>query len=155
VTHLVVTAAIVERAGRFLVTRRQAGTHLAGVWEFPGGKCEPGESLHDCMARELDEELGVRATIGEEIFTVSHTYPDRVVELHFLACAVIGEPSARLGQEMRWVDRAALGDLEFPPADTELIQRLIAAAPGGSDTTSASAPPIDTREPGSAKSRCT
>jgi 8-oxo-dGTP diphosphatase len=154
-THLIVTAAIVEREGRFLVTRRPAGTHLAGVWEFPGGKCEPGESLRDCMARELDEELGVTATIGDEVFTVTHRYADRIVELHFLACVITGDPVARLGQEMRWVDREMLGALEFPPADAALIQRLTGAPASGNDTTSASAPSTETRVPGSMKSRCT
>ena len=136
-TRLIVTAAIIERDGRLLVTRRQAGTHLAGVWEFPGGKCEPGERLTDCMARELDEELGVRAVVGDEVFATSHAYADRVVELHFLACTIEGEPEARLGQEMRWVTRAELRGLEFPPADAELIQRITGAS-NGSDLTTAS-----------------
>jgi 8-oxo-dGTP diphosphatase len=143
-THLIVTAAIIERDGRLLVTRRQAGTHLAGVWEFPGGKCEAGETLAEGMARELDEELGVRAVVGDEVFTTSHAYADRVVELHFLACIIDGEPEARLGQEMRWVTRAELRGLEFPPADAELIQRLVEAAANGNDTTTAEAPSTET-----------
>ncbi len=118
------TAAIIERAGRFLVTQRQAGTHLAGVWEFPGGKCEPGESLATCMARELREELGIDASVGAEVFTVSHAYGDRLVELHFLRCECAGDPVPQLGQQMRWVSKADLLELDFPPADAELIQLL-------------------------------
>jgi len=121
---LVVTAAVIERAGACLVTRRQPGVHLEGHWEFPGGKCEPSESLADCLRRELREELGVEASIGDEIFTVTHDYPGRSVELHFFACTLIGEPAPLLGQEMRWVPRAELRDLQFPPADDELIRRL-------------------------------
>lgn len=121
---IVVTAAVIERNGRFLVTRRQAGVHLAGQWEFPGGKCRAGESLQVCMARELREELNVEASVGEEMLSTMHEYPGRRVELHFLQCSLSGEPSPQQGQEMRWVSREELGALQFPPADAELIRLL-------------------------------
>jgi 8-oxo-dGTP diphosphatase len=121
---IVVTAAVIEHDGRYLVTRRQRGVHLEGYWEFPGGKCEPGESLADCMRRELREELGTDALVGDEIFTVTHDYPDKCVELHFLSCRLTGEATPLLGQEMRWVARGDLRALEFPPADEELIALL-------------------------------
>lgn len=121
---IVVTAAIIQREGRYLVTRRQPGAHLAGVWEFPGGKCDAGESLVACMARELAEELGIRATVAAELFTITHDYSDRRVELHFFECQTADDPSPLLGQEMRWVEREELARLEFPPADTELIRML-------------------------------
>ena len=121
---VVVTAAVVERDGRFLVTRRQKGVHLEGCWEFPGGKCDRGESLDACLDRELREELGVGATIGKELFSVTHNYPDRSVELHFFQCELDGTPLPQIGQEMRWVRREELSTLEFPPADEELIRRL-------------------------------
>jgi 8-oxo-dGTP diphosphatase len=122
---LIVTAAVVKRDGLYLVTRRQRGVHLEGYWEFPGGKCEPGEALDACLRRELMEELGVDADIGDEIFSVTHDYPERSIELHFLACRLIGEPGPLLGQEMRWVARRDLASLQFPPADDELIGRLM------------------------------
>jgi mutator protein MutT len=122
---LVVTAAIVEEHDRFLLTRRLAGTHLAGHWEFPGGKCEPGESLADCMRRELREELGVDAEVGDEVFQVSHDYDDRRVELHFMRCVVNGTPQPLLGQDIRWAERADLEAIKFPPADAQLIQLLV------------------------------
>lgn len=125
-TKFVVTAAVIERNGRYLLTRRQAGVHLAGVWEFPGGKCLPGESLDTCMARELFEELAVVAAVDQEIFTTTHEYPERIVELHFFRCEISGEPVPQQGQEMRWTARAELNALEFPPADAELIARLSA-----------------------------
>lgn len=124
-TTLTVAAAIVERGDTFLLTRRLNGTHLAGTWEFPGGKCEPGERIVECLRRELQEELGVDADVGDEVFGVTHDYGDRRVELHFLRCALQGAPVARLGQEMRWVARAELDRLEFPPADAELIRLLM------------------------------
>jgi 8-oxo-dGTP diphosphatase len=121
---LIVTAAVIERDGTFLVTRRPPGVHLEGCWEFPGGKCDPGESLAACLARELREELDVDARIGIEVFTVAHTYPERRVELHFFACELLGEPRPQQGQAMQWVRREDLAALEFPPADAELIERL-------------------------------
>ncbi len=121
---IIVTAAVIERGNRFLLTRRQEGVHLEGFWEFPGGKCHPGEPLADCLRRELREELDVDAIVGQEIFTTSHAYEDRIVELHFFACEVAGEPSPQQGQEMRWVERCDLRALPFPPADAELIATL-------------------------------
>jgi 8-oxo-dGTP diphosphatase len=123
-TTIVVTAAVIERGGCFLVTRRQKGVHLEGYWEFPGGKCDPDESLDACLARELREELDAAARIGDEIFTTTHAYPDRRVELHFLRCELESDPRPQLGQEMRWVRREDLAALEFPPADAELIRML-------------------------------
>jgi mutator protein MutT len=121
---IVVLAAVIERDGRFLVTRRLEGTHLSGFWEFPGGKCEPGESHDACLRRELTEELGVDAEVGEEIVVTGHAYPDRTVRLHFRRCRLIGEPRALLGQEVRWVTRPEMKDLPFPEADRALIELL-------------------------------
>lgn len=121
---VIVTAAVIERDGLFLVTRRPAGSHLEGCWEFPGGKCEPGEALDLCLVREIREELDAAANVGAEVFTIDHTYPDRVVRLHFFRCALAGEPRPALGQEMRWVRREQLAELEFPPADVGLIAIL-------------------------------
>jgi mutator protein MutT len=126
-TPVVVAAAVVEIDGRFLVTRRQKGAHLEGFWEFPGGKCDVGETLQDCLARELSEELDVPSRVGAEIFGTTHEYPGRSVELHFFRCELFGEPQPMLGQEMRWVPREELETLEFPPADAELIKILVQA----------------------------
>ena len=123
-TTTVVTAAVIEQDGRLLVTRRQKGTHLEGCWEFPGGKCEAGETHEACLARELREELAVSATVGVEILTTTHAYPDRRVELHFFRCRLLGTPAPQMGQDMRWVTREELGALSFPPADAELVQWL-------------------------------
>ncbi|MGE5245545.1 MAG: (deoxy)nucleoside triphosphate pyrophosphohydrolase [Betaproteobacteria bacterium] len=121
---VVVAAAVVERDGRFLVTRRQQGVHLEGFWEFPGGKCDAGETLEACLEREMLEELAVGAVIGREILATRHEYPEHAVELHFFRCTLEGEPVPQIGQTMRWVDRRELRELEFPPADAELIRAL-------------------------------
>jgi 8-oxo-dGTP diphosphatase len=121
---IVVTAAVIERDGAFLVTRRLKGTHLEGYWEFPGGKCDPGESHEECLARELLEELGTPSRVGPEILSTSHAYPGRVVELHFFRCDLLDEPRALIGQDMRWVQRADLHTLQFPPADAELLHLI-------------------------------
>ena len=122
--RIVVTAAVVERSGAYLVTRRLRGTHLEGLWEFPGGKCEDGETHEACLLRELREELGCDASIGARLLEVAHEYPERTVELHFFRCELKGQPQALLGQEIRWVARTELRTLDFPPADEELIQML-------------------------------
>ena len=123
--RIVVCAAVIERDGRYLITRRQKGVHLEGLWEFPGGKCEPGETLSGCLARELREELDVAVTVGDEVFTTVHAYLERPVELHFLRCELIGEPAPQLGQQMRWATPADLSQLRFPPADVALIELLV------------------------------
>ena len=123
-TIVVVAAAVVERHGRILVTKRPAGVHLEGHWEFPGGKCVPGETLEQCLVRELREELGADAAVGTELLSTSHDYGERRVELHFFTCSLRSEPRPQLGQEMQWVERSRLGTLPFPPADAELITLL-------------------------------
>jgi 8-oxo-dGTP diphosphatase len=125
---IVVTAAVIERDDRLLVTRRPQGTHLEGYWEFPGGKCDPGETHEACLARELREELGTSATVGAEILSVTHAYPDRTVELHFFKCRLTSEPIPQMGQEMLWVAREQLGSLTLPPADEELVDLLTGRA---------------------------
>ena len=132
---MIVAAAVVERNGTYLVTRRLRGTHLEGLWEFPGGKCEDGETHAACLARELREELGCEAVVGARMFDVAHDYPERTVELHFFRCVLDGEPQPVLGQEIRWVAAADLPGLDFPPADAELIRMLARADPRTSGPT--------------------
>lgn len=121
---MIVVAAVIEQDDRFLLTRRQAGVHLAGMWEFPGGKIDADETHPAALARELREELDVDVEIGELIFETTHTYPERNVALFFYRCRLKGAPRPLLGQEMRWVARNDLAALPFPPADAELITLL-------------------------------
>jgi 8-oxo-dGTP diphosphatase len=122
-----VVAAIVRRNGKLLITRRLDHVHLAGLWEFPGGKVEARESLEGALLREIREELGIDIAVGAEIFTVEHDYPTKSVRLHFFNCTLLqGEPQALDVSDLRWVTPAQLADYEFPPADSALIQKLIA-----------------------------
>jgi len=121
----VVAALIQDDRGRYLITRRHGGSHLAGMWEFPGGKREPGESLEDAMRRELAEELSAAFSVGEKVETVRWEYPERTVVIHFYRCRLeSGTIEPRESQSMEWVRPERLKELEFPPADRELIARL-------------------------------
>jgi 8-oxo-dGTP diphosphatase len=121
---IVVAAAVIEHDGRYLITRRQSGVHLEGHWEFPGGKCNDGETIESCLVRELREELNVEASVAGELLTTTHDYGDRRVELHFLRCVIRGTPEPQQGQAMQWAARRDLRGLAFPPADAELIRML-------------------------------
>ena len=125
---ITVVAAVIERDDRFLVTRRQDGVHLAGFWEFPGGKIDPGETHAAALQRELLEELDTGAEVGNLLFETTHDYGDVLVRLYFYACELTGMPKPLLGQDMRWVPREELSRLGFPEADAELIKRLTASA---------------------------
>jgi mutator protein MutT len=120
-----VVAAIIRRGGQILITQRFDHVHLPGLWEFPGGKVEAGESLQAALEREIMEELGVKIRVHDEFFTVEHDYPTKSVRLHFFNCSIIeGEPQLIEVADMRWVHPQDLGQFDFPPADAELIARL-------------------------------
>jgi mutator protein MutT len=133
---LIVVAAVVEENDAFLVTRRPDGVHLAGLWEFPGGKIGPSESHADALRREMKEELDADVDVGSLVFETTHAYAERSVSLYFYRCVLRGEPRPLLGQEMRWVRRSELASLGFPPADEGLIRML------------GDLPPSDSRVPG-------
>lgn len=122
---VVVVAAVIERDDAFLLTLRLAGTHLAGHWEFPGGKAHESETHAEALRRELHEELDILAQVGERVHQVTHMYPEKTVELHFYRCSFEGDPKPMMGQDMRWVPRGELASLPFPDADRDLIAQLI------------------------------
>jgi 8-oxo-dGTP diphosphatase len=124
VKAIAVVAAVIERDDRFLLTLRPDGTHLAGHWEFPGGKVHHSESHVEALRREIFEELDAVAHVGELMHTVTHAYPEKTVELFFYRCDLSGEPKPMIGQQMRWVSRGDLGALPFPEADRALIAQL-------------------------------
>lgn len=120
-----VAAGLVFRGGHLLLARRPEGSHLAGLWEFPGGKLEPGESFEQALQRELMEELGVRVTVGYSIFEITHEYPTKTIHLRFFLCSIEhGEPQPLGCAELVWVERAGLTSYTFPQADDALIRIL-------------------------------
>ncbi|MBW2063439.1 MAG: (deoxy)nucleoside triphosphate pyrophosphohydrolase [Deltaproteobacteria bacterium] len=125
--HYNVTAVIIWREGRVLVTRRPQGTHLEGLWEFPGGKQEEGETLSACLEREIREELGIRIEAANNLFSISHDYDSKSITLHVFECKrFTGEPRPLEGQEIRWTHPGKeLSSLGFPPPDKAIIDYLI------------------------------
>jgi mutator protein MutT len=122
-----VSAGLIFRAGKMLITQRQAGSHLGGLWEFPGGKREAGESFAQCLIRELREELGVEIRVGELYEEVTHAYPEKTVHLQFLFCELMAREPQPLGcAALKWVERSELTKHRFPAADARLIGRLVA-----------------------------
>jgi mutator protein MutT len=126
-----VAAALILREGRYLIAKRKAGTHLAGLWEFPGGKREPGESLEDCLRREGREELGVEITAPIAYRRIQYEYPEKTVELHFFRCSIVEGEARPIGcDDLCWVTPAELGAYDFPPADLPLVKALQFEATG-------------------------
>ncbi len=126
----VAAALIRDEAGRYLITQRRRGSHLEGLWEFPGGKREPDEPLEDCLRRELAEELSARFTVGPLVETVRWEYPDRTVVIRFYECRLeAGAIEPREEQAMAWVEPERLREYAFPPADRVLIERLTGRRP--------------------------
>lgn len=120
-----VSAALIFREGRLLITQRNAGAHLGGLWELPGGKRERGETFEQCLVRELREELGVEVTVGREVETIVHEYPERRVRIKFFLCRLeAGEPQPLGCAAIRWVEPAELEERAFPAADARLLKRL-------------------------------
>ncbi|NQU13447.1 MAG: 8-oxo-dGTP diphosphatase MutT [Desulfobacteraceae bacterium] len=129
--HFHVTAGLVWDKGRVLIAKRPKGSHLEGLWEFPGGKKEGDERLAECMEREMAEELGIRVRAEEALLTVEHEYPTKTITLHVFNCTSLrGEARALQCQEVRWVDPKDLARFAFPPPDRKVIEALI--SPQGS-----------------------
>jgi len=125
-----VAIAAVLRGSQLLIAMRKSTGPLGGYWEFPGGKCEPGESLENCLARELWEELAIRAKPVMSLPPIMHDYPHAQVCLHPYICLLeAGEPQPHQSQMVRWVDPVQLRQYRFPEANAQLIEQLIEALP--------------------------
>ena len=121
-----VVAAIIERDGKILICQRKVGQRYAGKWEFPGGKVEPKEEFVAALARELEEELGISATIGEEIARYRYTYPRREpIQLIFYQVEQFeGEPVNLIFEQIRWEEARKLPEYDFLEGDIEFVKRL-------------------------------
>ncbi len=121
----VVAAALIDAAGRVLIAQRLPGTHLAGGWEFPGGKLEPGEERLAGLARELREELGISISTPRPLMRMRHTYPSREVLLDvWVVKKYGGEPRGLDGQALRWCTQDELAATELLPADGPIVAAL-------------------------------
>lgn len=120
----VVAGVIRDARGRILLARRTVGRDLAGLWEFPGGKVEPGESAEDALVRELREELGIEANVGEALLRVPQQYPDKRLVLDVRRVTFRGVPKGLDGQALAWSPLHALGKYPMPPADRPVVAAL-------------------------------
>jgi len=120
-----VVAALITRGESILIQRRPEGSARAGLWEFPGGKTEAGETDEAALARECDEELGVTVEVGPRLWEGEHHYEDLAVSLALFGCRLAaGEPRALCGQQLEWALRKRLGDYPFVAADEPLLGPL-------------------------------
>jgi len=129
--HYHVTAGLIRKNGRVLIAKRPKGSHLEGYWEFPGGKQEKGESLGECLEREIREELGLRVKTDQAFLTVEHDYGSKAISLHVFNCTCLaGEPKALECQEIRWVAQGDLFKFSFPPPDMKVVEFLFRSGNG-------------------------
>ncbi len=123
---LVVAAAIFDASGRVLIAERPAGKHMAGRWEFPGGKVASGESEEAALARELEEELGIAVVEASPMMRLTHRYPDREVELSmWIVGRYRGKPRPLDGQRLKWVERTELAGEDILEADRPFVAALV------------------------------
>jgi 8-oxo-dGTP diphosphatase len=120
---------VCNKQGKILIDRRRAKGEMGGLWEFPGGKIEPGETIEDCIKRELKEELGIEVSVGNCLTTIEHQYPEFHVTLFVHYCQYLkGIPQAIECEEVRWVNIWELDKYVFPDANYEIITLLKSSA---------------------------
>lgn len=120
-----VSAALIFHQGRLLITQRHAGSHLGGLWEFPGGKREESETFEECLVREIREELSIDITVGKLFEEVTHAYETKTIHLKFFFCEWTGrEPEALGCAAFKWIRKSELADYKFPAADARLLEKL-------------------------------
>lgn len=118
----VAVGVILDEKGKVLITRRATDSHQGGLWEFPGGKVEPGESLRDALSRELLEELGIVVAHTEPLTDIQHDYDDKRVRLEVhLVCQFTGQAKGLEGQPLAWVQPEQLASYQFPEANAPII----------------------------------
>lgn len=121
-----VVAAIIRKEGRVLITQRRPQAFMPLKWEFPGGKVEEGETDQIALQRELLEELGIEASIGDEFMSLVHHYPDFDIDFHVYQCELLSKDIRSIGvNSFKWVSVDELDQFDFPPADQPTVKKLI------------------------------
>ncbi len=120
-----VGCAVITDGSKILIAQRKEEGHLPGFWEFPGGKCDPGETMEACLKREAFEELGVQIQPVRFLCRREHAYPEKTVFLHFYLCRWLeGEPWPKDCQAVAWVLPEELKNYKFPPADDAVLKEI-------------------------------
>jgi len=123
-----VAVGIIHKQGKILITKRQSGKHLAGLWEFPGGKREGKEDWRTCLKREIFEELGIEVAVRPHDWLVDYDYGDQLVHLRFHRCSILkGEATGKENQKLKWVSPQDLLQHNFPAANEQIIHELATA----------------------------
>ena len=118
-------AVITNREGKILIDRRKAAGEMGGLWEFPGGKIEPGETVRECIQREIKEELNIEIAVGDRLTTITHTYQTFKVTLYVHYCRHLGgKPQPIECEEILWVDPSQMNQYQFPQANAQIVNLL-------------------------------
>ena len=118
-------AVISNQQGKILIDRRKAEGEMGGLWEFPGGKIEPGETVEECIQREIQEELALTILVGDRLTTITHTYKTFKVTLYVHHCQYVGGiPQALASEEILWVEPSQIHQYQFPQANQQIINLL-------------------------------
>ncbi len=123
--HYEVAAGVILSKDKVLITSRPQGDSYAGLWEFPGGKLEDGETLEECLIREIKEELGIKIALQRYLFCVDYTYPEFRIRLHIFLCKYLGGKISPLpGVNYKWVSLQELANFHFLEADKIALEKL-------------------------------
>ena len=118
-------AVIWNQTGQILIDKRKIGGAMGGLWEFPGGKIEPWETVTECIVREIQEELAIKISVGKHLISIEHIYPTFQITLIVHQCQYIsGTPEPIESDEIRWVEVSDLNNYEFPDANVEIIRAI-------------------------------
>jgi A/G-specific adenine glycosylase len=118
--------AIIRRDKSFLISQRMQEDSFGSLWEFPGGKKNRGETFEECVVREVNEEIGIKVMVHEKFMEMRRTYHEKIIWLNFYLCTVLsGEPKPVECQRVLWADLERLSDFDFPPANEQVIQKLV------------------------------
>ena len=124
--RITVVGAMIEREGKYLITQRKPTATLPLLWEFPGGRVEPGERDAQALARELKEEMDITVEVAEQVMHVQHSYPDYDIDFRVYRCRLVSGQIQHLRvHDHRWVAPADLDEYEFPPADQKTFEQLL------------------------------